>query len=72
MLAEDWRLIARHNGRPIRSLVRRDGMRAESTRHGVANYHALFGIQPIPAMKQRQHVASEAVHRSEPSLLTPI
>ena len=40
VLAEDRRLIARHNGSPIRPLVRRDGMHAESTRHSVSNYRA--------------------------------
>ena len=37
VLAEDWRLDARLRGRPMRPLVGGNGMRAESTRHGISN-----------------------------------
>jgi len=68
VLAQKAGLAARHDGRPSRTQLGADRMRRKGLRHGVGHHGALVGRQPIPAMKQRQHVAGEAVHRAEPAL----
>ena len=57
---------------PLSTLVRPDRVGNERARHGIRHPRPLTLVEPGPTAQQRDHVAGEAMHRPQVSLVRAV